>query len=302
MTAPLFLRLVTPQLFAGKPSRLSPAKKSVFILSTGRTGTVYLADILNQLDGVLAAHEPKPSRVLNAWTTAYLEGKVADRFMAAALAGKRQNLANLDLEFYVESNNFIAGFASSLDQVFKNASVIHIVRDPRDFVTSLTNRGDASGIRGLFNKYVPYWAYRPKGVRKSKLTAYTRPAYRWMAINQFLSDWGKNHPSNYHFFKFEEVFDKKNPVKLKPLLRAIGLTDKQISRLDFAAKPRPAKASFSLLDKPASSQNQSKIQIMAKWRNWSQADKQAVADICEPLMRRYGYGGEPDWQNGLKIS
>lgn len=296
MTAPLFLRLVTPRLTANRPTKLKPAKKNVFILSTGRTGTVYLADILNQMDRVLAVHEPKPSRALNAWTTAYLEGKVADKFMAATLAAKRRkNVAGLSLDLYVESNNFIAGFASVLDQVFENAEVVHIVRDPRDFVTSLTNRGDSTGLRGLFNKYVPYWAYVPKGVKKRQLTPYTRPAYRWVAINRYLSDWGKKHPGSYHFFKFEEVFDKKEPAKLKPLLKAIGLSDRQISQLDFAARAREQKQGFSLLDKPASSQNQSKVQTMAKWPDWSATNKQAVSQICAPLMTQYGYGGEPNW-------
>ncbi|HET6924804.1 MAG TPA: hypothetical protein VFH39_03175 [Candidatus Saccharimonadales bacterium] len=295
--APLFLRLVTPQFRVGRLNKLQPAPNSVFILSTGRTGTVYLADLLNQLDGVVALHEPKPSRVLNAWTTAFLEGRISVDFMTAALAGKRRKtFKNVHAKrLYVESNNFIAGFADALGAVFDDPVVVHLVRDPRDFITSLTNRGDDRGIRKLFNKYVPYWAYVPEGVKKRQLNALTRAAYRWVAINEYLDDFG-TRSRNCHFFKFEDVFDREHPDQLHELLRAIGLTNRDISRLDFAAKSRPAQPRFSLLDRPSDSANRSKHAAMAPWREWTAAERQEVDRICGPLMRRYGYGSEPEWQ------
>lgn len=294
-TAPLFLRLVTPMLRARSVSALRPAPKTTFVLSTGRTGTVYLADLLNQLDGVVALHEPKPSRVLNAWTTAFLEGRVAARFMTAALfAKRRKTLKNVRAELYVESNNFIAGFADALHDVFETPTVIHLVRDPRDFATSLTNRGDDIGLRGFFNRYIPCWAYVPDGLKKRQLTQLTRPAYRWVAINEYLSAYGKGR-QNYHFFKFEEVFDKNDQTELKRLLRAIGLNAKQIAELDFEAKARSDQPKFSLLDRPSTSANASKYQAMPKWRDWSAEQKRTFDKICGPLMREYGYGDEPEW-------
>jgi hypothetical protein len=294
-TAPLFLRLVTPLLRARPTSKLQPAATTTFVLSTGRTGTVYIADLLNQLDGVVALHEPKPSRVLNAWTTAFLEGRVAGRFMATALFVKRRKtLKNIRADLYVESNNFIAGFADALHDVFENPTVIHLVRDPRDFATSLTNRGDDRGLRGFFNRYVPCWAYVPAGLKKRQLTPLTRPAYRWVAINEYLNTYGKSHP-NYHFFKFEEVFGKNDQTELKRLLRAIGLGTKQISQLDFQAKARSDQPKFSLLDRPSTSTNASKHQTMPKWRDWSAEQRHAFEKICGPLMREYGYGEEPEW-------
>lgn len=296
-SAPLFLRMVTPLLTAHRVRQYKPASRSVFLLSTGRTGTVYIADLLNQVDGVLALHEPKPSRVLNAWTTAYMEGRISVRYMAAALSAKRRKLfAKLpaSLRIYVESNNFVAGFAPALPDVVDDPVVIHIVRDPRDFVTSLTNRGDDAGIRGFFNRYVPYWAYLPPGVRKRSLTRYTRPAYRWVAINQLLSDYGRSH-KNYYCFKFEELFDKANQTKLHELLQAVGLTTQQISKLDFAPKSRTNQPRITLLDRPLDSANRSKHRAMDNWQQWPLADKKAVATICNPMMRRYGYGGETDW-------
>lgn len=295
-SAPLFLKLVTPQLTArATGKKLSPGKKNVFILSTGRTGTVYISSLLDQVKGVISAHEPKPSRVLNAWTTAFLEGKVSDKFMAAALAGKRQKLGRRHQDIYVEMNNFVAGFAAAADETFTNTKIIHIVRDPRDFITSLTNRGDNDGIRLLFNKYVPYWAYVPKGAKKRNLTAVSRAAYRWVAINEYLNDWGKQHADKYQLFKFEDILSHADPKKIDPVLSAIGLTKSQINKLNYSPTSRYKKARFSPIDRPIDANNTSSRQIMAKWPEWSDADKRLVAKICGPLMKTYGYGGEPDW-------
>lgn len=298
--APWFLRLVTPVLRPRQGVRLQPGAQTVFVLSTGRTGTVYLADLMAQLDGVVSVHEPKPSRVLNAWTTAFLEGHVADDYMATALYTKRQKaMGRLQAQLYVESNNFIAGFAEALEQVFENPTIIHIVRDPRDFATSLTNRGDNVGIRRFFNEHVPYWAYVPKGLRKRDLTPLTRPLYRWQAINSYLSAYGEGRP-NYHYFKFEDIFDKKQPGELRRLLSAMGATKQQIDQLDFAAQPRAHQPRFSLLDRPASSANASKYSDMAPWREWNSSEAKTCQDICGQLMERYGYGDEPAWRRLLK--
>lgn len=304
-TAPLFLRLVTPAWRLKKPAKLGPADSSVFILSTGRTGTVYISDILTQLDDVHSVHEPKPSRVLNAWTTAFLMGAVSVPAMASVLGVARQkSLKNIQgKRIYVESNNFIAGFADALPHVFDNETVIHIVRDPRDFITSLTNRGDDKGIRRWFNRYVPFWAYVPKGSSKKQLNALTRATHRWVAINHYLSDYGTRNPDSYHLFMFEAVFAKKQPsAALKKLFKACGLTANDLARLDYDAKPRAHASRFSLLDPPGDANNASKHAHMAKWKDWSPAEAQAVHDICGPLMKKYGYGHEPEWQAKLSNS
>lgn len=297
--APLFLKVVTPVIRSRRVTKIQPANESVFILSTGRTGTVYLADILNQVNGVLAVHEPKPSRVLNAWTTAFLEGLVSNDYMATALASKRRKtLKNVRVTRYVESNNFIAGFADALPIVFNNPTIIHLVRDPRDFATSLTNRGDDTGIRKFFNRYVPYWAYVPKGVKKRELDALTRAAHRWVAINKYLNTFGQSY-DKYHYFTFEEVFNRKDPGAITPLLSAIGLSEAEIAGIDFAAKPRKEESRLRLLDKPVDSTNRSKHQHMQPWRNWSKQECQQLDAICGDLMREYGYGNEPEWLEKL---
>lgn len=298
--APLFLRLVTPVLSAKPVERIHVAPKTVFILSTGRTGTVYLADLLNQLDGILALHEPKPSRVLNAWSTAVLENKASGEYLAAALADKRhKTLQNTKVKLYVESNNFIAGFADVLGQVFDNPTVIHIVRDARDFVTSQTNRGDDTGLRRLINRYVPYWAYVPKGEKRLSLDALSRAAHRWTAVNTYLDEFGRRS-KNYHFFKFEDVFNKSDKSELLRLLKAMGLSPKQISKLDFDAKPERHQPKFSLLDRPTDSANKSKLERMKPWRDWAKTDAKRLDAICGPLMKTYGYGKEPVWQKLVK--
>lgn len=50
-------------------------KKIAFVLSTGRTGTVSLAKILNNAPNVTALHEPKPTRLFHYLSRFYLKSK-----------------------------------------------------------------------------------------------------------------------------------------------------------------------------------------------------------------------------------
>jgi hypothetical protein len=282
--APLFLKLVTPAVRARSITKLKPAKSSVFILSTGRTGTKFLADVTNQLPGIDARHEPKPTLVLQAWTSAFLEGKVSDDYMRSVLYGKRHKLLkDVDVDIYIESNHFIDGFVTHLNDVFENPTIIHIVRDPRDFITSMINRGNDSGLKLLINKYVPYWAYAPAGVKRHKMTALQREAEHWQAMNRVLSEYGKSH-DNYHFYKFEDVFSADKPKLLKDLYKKMGLSDKQIAQLDMDRAEK----------------NKSRIAAMPAWQEWSAADRKQVQAICGDLMATYGYGTEAEWLQSVK--
>jgi len=268
--APFFLRLVTPFFHASDIHKLTPAPRVVFILSTGRTGTKYIGDLLNQLPGVVSVQEPRPSRVLQAWTSAFLESKVSRDVMANVLYNKRVKLLGHPRgNLYVESNHFIDGFIDVLPEVFDNPIVIHIVRDPRTFVPSMINRGNDHGWKLLINKYVPFFAYAPEGVKRSAMTPIERESYHWVGMNRVLADYGAKHPENYHLFKFEGIFESKN---FRELLSTIGITNEQYSQLKLDTYKNP-----------------SRYNRMPKWEEWSKADQKVLLKICGPLMKKYGY-------------
>lgn len=286
-SAPLFLKLVTPTRQRKKDARLAPAHKSTFILSTGRTGTKFLADLLSQLDDVIALHEPKPSRILQAWSSAYAEGRVSDEYMRRVLVAKRKRLfRDMDASLYVESNHFIDGFVEHINELVQNPMIVHVVRDPRDFITSMINRGNDTGWKLLVNKYVPYWAYTAPGYKRTTMTPIEREACHWLGMNRLLSEYGKLH-DNYHLFAFEDLF--RSEKSLQDVFRTIGLDDDQINQLDTS---RAEKNPSRITGKKA----------MPSWHDWSDQECQTVQKICGPLMKEYGYGEEGEWQRRVQGS
>lgn len=280
-TVPLFLKFITPLFFPKQENFLEKQIKPIFILSTGRTGTKFLAEYFNSHPDITARHEPKPSRILRMWSMAYLEGKVSDSYMINALTAKRKRvMAQVNTPLYLESNPYLIGFAGILSKVFKNPVIIHVVRDPRDFARSSVNHGNSAGLKWLFNNYVPYWY--PKVDKILKINRLKRMDYRaaayWKIVNQHLARVGENN-KNYHVIRFEDIFDEKQS----------GL--KKIEKiLDIQSSAK----------KKTSSVNKSKRSIIPSWNDWSTEDCRKINEICQPAMESFGYGTEMKWKKQIR--
>ncbi len=282
--APLFLKLITP-IFVPKHEKLShQGTRPVFILSSGRTGTTFLANFFNEFDDVTAVHEPKPSRILRMWSSAYLRGLVSDDYMSAVLYKKRKkSLRDVHTKLYIESNPYIVGFVDVLDEVFDDPLVIHIVRDPREHITSALNHGNTKGFKNILNKFMPFWHYTPPGKQQWQLPNYYRAAGNWKVKNDKLSEYGKTH-MNYHLFKFEDLFDD-NGREFKKLLKLLDLP------ASYATKIRKTKVS----------KNKSKDRSIQNWQHWPNQTRKDVKDILSDTIETYGYGDEDQWRNSVSM-
>lgn len=114
----------------------------VFILSTGRCGTALITKILDCSDQLLVYHDPIP--VLEYASSCAAQGEItveAKKF--AILASRFDHMfakAKQEGKIYVETNCRITFFAKALSELLPNSKFVHLVRDPRDFVTSGMNR------------------------------------------------------------------------------------------------------------------------------------------------------------------
>lgn len=279
MIKKLFLKIVTPFSPLSRRQTLDTdnLKKTIFILSTGRTGTNFFADYFNKHPSVTAHHEPKPSRILRMWSNARLENRAADEEMVAVFSAKRKRLfKSLNGSIYIESNPFIIGFAPVLKNVFKEPVIIHVVRDPRDYIRSALNHGNAKGVKKLFNKYVPFWYPKTGRILGKDIdgSLMLRTAGYWSIINSWL-DKGSND-KNYHLFKFEDLFSHK--AELKRLAKIIGVEP-------------------GFIDKnPPNATNKSKDRVINTWDSWSKKDCREIQKICGDQMKKYGYGNEKAWK------
>lgn len=260
-------------------------RESFFILSTGRTATTFLAELFDSQPEIQGLHEPKPSRILRMWGMANLEGKVSKRYMHAALFQKRRKLFSpRDSRTYIESNPFLIGFTDVIDSVFKDPFVIHVVRDPRDFVKSSMNHGNDRGIKLFLNNHLPYWYPRVEQLlgRNDTLPMRFKAAAYWTIANKALLDYGKAHPERYLLVRYEDVFHGTQ-VGMEQLIGAVGINVKELTKKAIGK----------------SGVNASRYSSVQSWDTWSNEDCKLLDELCGPLMRHFGYGAEQEWQKRI---
>ncbi|MBI4034522.1 sulfotransferase domain-containing protein [Candidatus Saccharibacteria bacterium] len=269
-------RLLRPKINLGKLD-----KKVVFVLSTGRTGTQFLAHYFNEYPDVFAVHEPPPSWRLRMWSMAFVQGRTSTPVLRRVINKFRgRSISRLTEPVYLESNNFAVGFAPAIKAEFKNAVIIHVVRDPRDYITSALNHGADSGLKGLANRYFPYWHLR-SGLWANPKEIFERTARYWTIVDELLSSAGRGYP-HYYRFTFEQLFAADTKA-LAEIAKALGLK----LRPDAAVR-KQEKA------------NVSRLRVMPNWPDWTAEQAKIVDKICGAGMKRYGYGREPNWRALLK--
>lgn len=244
-------------------------KKFVFIVSSGRTGTKAIAQHLSRCyPEVWAEHEPAPSWRLRMGTTRALMGKASCEQLRSMLARLRRKLVgSVTQGVYVESNPYLSGFVQVIGEVFQEARVVHVVRDPRSYVRSGVNFGAFAGLKKLAAEWWPNWF--PKGEGWPQMDGIERLAWFWNLVNSHLNRGEGIYGERYLRVKFEELFCAEGLERLTDwigLPRSRGIIEE--------AKRERVNASHGGL--PA-------------WEQWPAADQEKVLRHCGPLMRVYGY-------------
>jgi hypothetical protein len=259
------------------------------ILSSGRTGTQFLARYFDaNYEDVVARHEPPPSRWIRVLSNAAVAGALAPSRLLPLLSRFRaRRVAALGPEktLYLESNGFLYGFTEVLADLWPDVSVVHVVRDPRDWIRSALAHGNDRGIKWLAGAFVPYWNPDPRrlpaGVAPDESAGLIgRYAAAWTVINQTIEN-ARSACPNYLRLRFEDLVDE----------RASGLRD----LCDHLSLPFREGGAIA----PDERFNASQRESVGDWQDWSASECRCVDRICGPLMREYGYGDEPEWRERL---
>jgi hypothetical protein len=241
-----------------------------YVLSAGRTGTVFLAGLLNRQPGVIASHEPDSSRyqmmlanLRNDW------GIGGDILKMAFERARKQRLEAAAGRTYVEINPFLCPMTDLLPMPGRELRIVHMVRDPATWAVSIVSHKASSRYRGIID-YVPfgkpYPVPRPAGWRR--LGTYTRALWRWNWCNQRISE--LQHASDgYCIVRYEDLFADDTEIR-NTVLQKIGCTLLLPAALKESDAPMHERAN-------ASSGNAEGI------------DRTAAQRICGEMARRYGY-------------
>jgi hypothetical protein len=268
-------------------------KTSAVILSTGRTGTMFFSHTLGNLaPGAQVFHEAgERSRLINILFHAYLGRLIPIQLPLWAwdrVVGK--DLKACHKEVYIDSNNQIYALVPEKPELYPGLKVVHIVRDPRDYVRSHINWSRHRPKSFIANYLTPFW--QPNGFLLGEmpfstwvgLSRFERFCWIWDFKNRTIESIAmKGVP--YLRVRFEDFFAGSNPeIHLNRILDFIGLPTVKGQHHHFEKAVNPGRK-----------------RTFQSWRNWSPRLCCQLRVFCGETMLRYGYGKEPEWSEKLGL-
>jgi len=267
------LDLLLSRLGLIKPGEYKAIKK-VFIVSTGRTGTKFLARFLNQFEDCYCFHEPKPDFLKmaikythNDISTARVRKKILQNRLPFLRDTKRK-----DCEFFIESNNRYFSLLKPLKEVFPKARIIHIIRDGRDYVRSGMNRDWYTEQDSEDRLKASDFPQDPCYIDWDEMSRFAKICWRWQKKDGFIYEAIKDM-ENVLTLKFREIFHKPDNPGLDRLIDFIGLDEKEAEKLK----------NLHINNKV----NASPEHTISHWKNWSSERKQKFEEIAGDHMQKY---------------
>jgi hypothetical protein len=259
-------------------------EKKIYVFSTGRVGSTYISKILSSLiHDKMVVHQQKYARIINILGHMRLTG-----VLPKSLFSKFSNVFYKSELPVSTSDPLISVFISFyLNQFDKNDyKVLHLIRDPRDFVTSFMNWKNRK-LSGLVAHHLtPFWQPNPflakeisfmKWVQMSKFEHY---CWLWNYKNSFFYNNFKNS-NNYKLIKLEDLTNSKATETWQLILDFLNIKNSEkISKQLFRKKVNPSE----------------KIYFPA-WKDWSNSQSRILNKNCGKLMLMFGYGSEKIWND-----
>jgi hypothetical protein len=253
-----------------------PAFPILFVVSTGRTGTTFLAQFASD-QGAQGCHEPGPWW-LRHLSNAHASGH-ADHDRTVRLLRARR--AEIGTEApYLEASCLIYGLVGPLLDAFPTARIVHVVRDPRTYVASGLSWG-AYRFGGRQLNVVPYRRLAPPQFRPTRVIErvrwvgqdqFSRLAWAWSAMNRAMRIQGEGH-ERFRTVRFEDLTGAESgPPLLAELADDLGLGVGPDGGLP-----------------PESVVNASGSAGLEAWRSWTPQRRQRLVEFTAVEAEHYGY-------------
>lgn len=240
----------------------------------------------NLVEQVCVYHEAgERSRLINIFANMHLSGLSSQTLPLWAWRRTiSTDVTSCSKDFYIDSNNHLYGLAPFLPQLYPNLHVIHIVRDPRDYVRSHLNWARHRPKSFVANYLTPFWQPSAFLLGEMNLAEWIRAtqierfAWIWNFKNRFIEQLEETK-TPYLRVHFEDFFNGPHPSEhLNSMLSFIGLP--KVSNVDeqFQRSVNPARK-----------------RSLPTWKKWTSEQCQNLQALCGKTMGRYGYGKEASW-------
>ncbi len=200
---------------------------AVFVVSTGRTGTQFLATTFAEV--ARSFHEPGPWWVRHV-SNAHASGSMSTA-RATRIVHRLRDAALSEPAPYLEASCLVYGLVRPLLDAYPEATVVQVVRHPRTYVQSGLDWG-AYRFGGRVLNVAPFRRLAPPQFDRWDLRArlawvgedqFARLCWAWAAMNRAMRTQGEGDP-RFRTVRFEDLTDAgRGPGLLSALAADLGL-------------------------------------------------------------------------------
>jgi len=236
-----------------------------FILAIGRSGTKFLANLLNKAPGALVVYEPV-EREVRAYQVAF-HSQEKSKVYIHSFRRKEIYLRVCDKEIvtYGEVNSVLRRHVAALRDAFPNAKFMHLIRDGRDVIRSAIARKtmtvEDSNTRDIYPREGDPW--KPKW---SAMSRFERLCWYWQTENCYL------RTSIGKAVKFEEIISSYDYFQTR-LLDPLGLDISEEIWRNAVTSPV----------------NKTQSHKIPYWSEWDDETISIFEKICGKEMEANGY-------------
>lgn len=253
----------------------------VFVLSTGRSGSKFLANLLAHAPNVAAFHEPRPTlQYFSDYAFHHQEEKeILTNMIDAA---RMESILEIFIKdkIYVESNQCLSFFAPVIAERFKESRFVHVVRHPGDFVRSAVRKG--------WHRNDSIWeAGRVKiadNDRWDPMDQIEKLAWVWETTNRFIDSFKEGLSSSRSLtLTFEElVSDVEAAARLLEFTGGGAIDPVKIREMQSARVNE-------LYIHPGEPPNMKKVVDFPRYADWDGEMKAKLVRIAADLASTYSY-------------
>lgn len=173
--------------------KLRAGAQFFFGLSSIRTGTVYLSDLLNT--GQESFHVEHEANVLDYWNYAEAYNDASHRLRYIKDFRLWETLMRMHMNGWVnygEVNPFLKMHGQQLKEIFPNAKFFHLVRDGRDVVRSMMSR-EILDTKDPMKPFVRPDDSDPYAGQWPGMSRFERLCWQWKNENEAIADVTDHH-------------------------------------------------------------------------------------------------------------
>jgi len=254
----------------------------VFVLSTGRSGSLFIHNAMSSLEDMQSYHEAFPN--LQYFSNFAFQNQDKQEILKAMFQAARMELildAYNNNRIFMESNQCMVFFSYAIASVFPKAKFIHVIRHPGDFIHSAIGKG--------WHLNDSIWeSGRVKMVdtgRWGQLSQAAKLAWGWQTTNEYISRFlRQQEPSNTLTVKLEELTSQ---VPVFTRFISFSGTKKHFSHEEIL-QIQSTKIN-ELVVNPNEPLNMKKNPGFPVYKLWNNELKAEVRPFIESLSHSYGY-------------